>query len=54
MRARLDQFEEKLDSMTPADEREETRLAWARRRLARGGPTSTSRSVSRSPAAASS
>ena len=36
MRARLDQFEEKLDSMSPADEREETRLAWARRRLARG------------------
>ncbi len=36
MRTRLDQFEEKLDSMTPADQREETRLAWARRRLARG------------------
>ena len=36
MRARLDQFEEKLDSMSPADEREETRLAWARKRLARG------------------
>ena len=36
MRARLDQFEEKLDSMTAADEREESRLAWARRRLARG------------------
>ncbi|MFT4287188.1 cation:proton antiporter [Nocardioides sp.] len=36
VRARLDQFEEKLDSMTPADEREETRLRWARRRLARG------------------
>ena len=36
MRARLDQFEEKLDAMSPADEREETRLAWARRRLARG------------------
>ncbi len=36
LRARLDQFEEKLDSMSPADERAETRLAWARRRLARG------------------
>ena len=36
MRARLDQFEEKLESMDPADKREETRLAWARRRLARG------------------
>jgi len=34
-RARLDQFEEHLDSMDPADEREETRLEWARRRLAR-------------------
>ncbi|MBZ5740638.1 cation:proton antiporter [Nocardioides mangrovi] len=36
MRERLDQFEERLDAMAPADEREETRLAWARRRLARG------------------
>ncbi len=36
MRARLDEFEEKLDAMTPADGREENRLAWARRRLARG------------------
>jgi monovalent cation/hydrogen antiporter len=36
MRSRLTQFEEKLDSMTPADAREETRLGWARRRLARG------------------
>lgn len=36
IRARLDQFEEKLDSMSPADEREENRLAWARKRLARG------------------
>ena len=36
MRARLDQFEEKLDAMAPADEREETRLSWARKRLARG------------------
>ncbi|HET6294036.1 MAG TPA: sodium:proton antiporter [Kribbella sp.] len=35
-RARLGQFEERLDSMTPADQREETRLVWARRRLARG------------------
>lgn len=35
-RARLDQFEAKLDDMTPADDREETRLAWARTRLARG------------------
>lgn len=35
MRERLDQFEEKLDAMDPADEREETRLGWARRRLAR-------------------
>ncbi len=35
-RARLDQFEEKLGAMTPADEREESRLAWAQRRLARG------------------
>ncbi|HRD61158.1 MAG TPA: sodium:proton antiporter [Nocardioides sp.] len=36
LRDRLDQFEEKLDAMTPADEREETRLSWARHRLARG------------------
>ncbi|WP_112238508.1 cation:proton antiporter [Kribbella monticola] len=35
-RAQLSQFEEKLDSMDPADKREENRLAWARRRLARG------------------
>src|SRR5689334_6817470 len=36
MRERLDQFEEKLDAMRPADGREETRLSWARKRLARG------------------
>ncbi len=36
MRARLDQFEEKLDSMAAESEREETRLSWARHRLARG------------------
>lgn len=36
LRARLDAFEEKLDSITPADEREESRLAMAQRRLARG------------------
>lgn len=36
VRARLDQIEEHLDSVTPADGRAETRLAWARRRLARG------------------
>jgi NhaP-type Na+/H+ or K+/H+ antiporter len=35
-RVRLGQFEEHLDSMTPADRREENRVAWARRRLARG------------------
>ncbi|MGC4938734.1 cation:proton antiporter [Kribbella sp. DT2] len=35
-RAKLGQFEEHLDAMTPADQREENRLAWARRRLARG------------------
>ncbi|MEV8376039.1 sodium:proton antiporter [Kribbella sp. NPDC056861] len=35
-RVKLGQFEEKLDSMTPADQREENRVAWARRRLARG------------------
>lgn len=36
LRDRLDQFEEKLESMTPAGKREENRLHWARRRLARG------------------
>ncbi|MEU4291731.1 sodium:proton antiporter [Kribbella sp. NPDC026596] len=36
VRAKLGRMEEHLDSVTPADEREETRLAWARRRLARG------------------
>ena len=35
-RAQLSQFEEKLDAMNPADPREENRLAWARKRLARG------------------
>ena len=35
-RTHLDQFEQKLDTMTPADKKEETRLAWARKRLARG------------------
>lgn len=35
MRDRLEQFEEKLDAMTPADERQESRIAFARRRLAR-------------------
>ncbi|MEV6286105.1 sodium:proton antiporter [Kribbella sp. NPDC051770] len=35
-RAKLGQFEEHLDAMTPADQREENRIAWARRRLARG------------------
>ncbi|ROO86873.1 sodium/proton antiporter (CPA1 family) [Actinocorallia herbida] len=35
-RARLDRFEERLDARTPADEREEARLAAARRRLERG------------------
>ena len=34
-RDKLHQFEQRLDSQTPTDEREETRLAWARRRLAR-------------------
>ncbi|WGL50991.1 sodium:proton antiporter [Nocardioides sp. BP30] len=34
--ARLTSFEERLDAMTPTDEREESRLAWARHRLARG------------------
>lgn len=36
VQARLSSVEEKLDAMTPADQREESRLAWARRRLARG------------------
>ncbi|GGL33450.1 sodium:proton antiporter [Phycicoccus endophyticus] len=37
LRARYDAFEEKLDAMSPpADEREASRLGWARRRLARG------------------
>ncbi|HEY4571389.1 MAG TPA: sodium:proton antiporter [Kribbella sp.] len=35
-RAKLSQFEEKLDAMDPESEREENRLAWARKRLARG------------------
>lgn len=35
-RVQLGQFEEKLDSMTPDGVRDENRLAWARRRLARG------------------
>jgi monovalent cation/hydrogen antiporter len=35
-RARLTEFEERLDAIDPADEREESRLAWAQRRLARG------------------
>ncbi|MBB5835488.1 cation:proton antiporter [Kribbella italica] len=35
-RTKLGQFEEHLDAMTPADQREENRIAWARRRLARG------------------
>ncbi|MFF1820174.1 cation:proton antiporter [Kribbella sp. NPDC058245] len=35
-RTRLTQFEEKLDAMNPDGEREESRLAWARHRLARG------------------
>ncbi|GAA0626492.1 sodium:proton antiporter [Kribbella sandramycini] len=35
-RTRLTAFEEHLDAMDPSDEREETRLAWARKRLARG------------------
>lgn len=34
--ARLEQFEERLDTLEPADERAETRLQWARHRLARG------------------
>jgi len=36
VRERLDQFEEKLEAFTPTDEREESRLAGARQRLARG------------------
>jgi len=36
VRAQLDQFEEHLDSMEPSGAREENRLAWARKRLARG------------------
>lgn len=35
IRARLDQFEGHLDSMTPADDREDSRIGSARRRLAR-------------------
>lgn len=35
VRARLDQFEEKLDSLDPADDREDARIVSARRRLAR-------------------
>jgi NhaP-type Na+/H+ or K+/H+ antiporter len=35
LRARLSQMEEHLDSMEPSGEREENRLAWARKRLAR-------------------
>ncbi|WP_371402181.1 sodium:proton antiporter [Kribbella sp. NBC_00662] len=35
-RAKLSQFEEHLDAMEPSGEREENRLAWARKRLARG------------------
>jgi len=35
-RTRLTKFEEALDALNPESEREETRLAWARRRLARG------------------
>ncbi len=36
VRTRLDQFEEKLDSLAPADDREDARITAARRRLARG------------------
>jgi len=36
VRTRLDQFEEKLDSLTPVDDREDARITSARRRLARG------------------
>lgn len=34
--AQLDQFEERLEAMEPSTEREENRVAWARKRLARG------------------
>jgi monovalent cation/hydrogen antiporter len=34
--ARLDEFEQHLDTMEPAGDHEASRLAWARRRLARG------------------
>ncbi|WP_350276324.1 sodium:proton antiporter [Kribbella sp. HUAS MG21] len=36
VRAQLDQFEEHLDALEPSGARGENRLAWARRRLARG------------------
>lgn len=39
MRDRLGLFEEKLDAMEPSGEREEKRLVWARRRLAKGKAT---------------
>lgn len=35
VRERLDEFEERLDAMSPTSGREESRLDWARRRLAR-------------------
>ena len=35
-KARLSEFEEHLDTLEPSDEREESRIAWARHRLARG------------------
>jgi CPA1 family monovalent cation:H+ antiporter len=34
--AQLDQFEERLESLEPSTQREENRVAWARKRLARG------------------
>jgi CPA1 family monovalent cation:H+ antiporter len=34
--AQLDQFEQRLEAIEPAGEREENRVAWARKRLARG------------------
>jgi monovalent cation/hydrogen antiporter len=34
--AQLDQYEERIDSMEPSSRREENRVAWARKRLARG------------------
>lgn len=34
--AQLDQFEERLEAMEPSTRREENRVVWARRRLARG------------------